>query len=148
MPYLTCTVEDYKGQTATSKVAVTAANATPAKAKVLADFIKGQSDARVVGYGCTLDFLGDEVDTGKYDRVLQALTFLYEDQAGKAKRFSIPAPSDESVNDDQEPESDLAEDVKDLLISLGAATTLTYNGGGLKSRTPSKQARSKALTGV
>lgn len=148
MASLSCTVEDYKRQTATVRVTVPAASATPANAKKLADFIKGQSDARVVGYGVALDYTGDSCDSGDYDRVLHTLTLLYEDQDGKARRFSIPAPSDESLNDDQEPESDLAEDVADLLKAIGAIKSVTYNGGGLKSRLPSKEARSKARTGV
>jgi len=148
MPALTCTVEDYKGATSTVRVAVAVANATPAKAKDLADFLATHSDARVVGYGVALDYTGDSTDTGKYDRVLQALRFSYEDNDGKARRFSIPAPRDEDVNDDQEPTSGLAEDVKDLLVSLGAGTAFVYNGGGLDSRMPPKNARAKAMTGV
>lgn len=146
--HLTCSVEDYKGQASTVRVAVALASATPAKAKDLADFLVTHSDARVASYGVTIDFGGDTTDTGKYDRVLQSLRFSYEDQDGKSRRFSIPAPRDEDVNDDQEPTSGLAEDVKDLLVSLGAGTAFVYNGGGLDSRMPPKNARAKAMTGV
>lgn len=148
MPSLTCTVEDYKGQTSTVRVLVSEANATPAKAKDLADFLATHSDARVVGYGVGLDYANDSVSAGKYDRCLQTLRFLFEDQDGKARRFSIPAPRDEDVNVDQEPGSDVAEDVKDLLVSLGAGTAFVYNGGGLDSRMPPKNARAKVMTGV
>lgn len=148
MPYLSCTVEDYKGKSAVVKVQVAAASATPAKAKILADHIKDHSDAKVVGYGVSLEYAGDDVNSGKYDRVLQTLTLLYEDQAGKSRRFSIPAPRDEDVNVDQEPDSDYAEDARDLLISLGAFTSANYMGGGMKSRMPSKESRSKVTTGV
>jgi hypothetical protein len=148
MPFLTCTLQDYKGKSATVKVKVPAASATVAKAKTLADTLKDHSDAKVVGYGVSLDFTGDDVSTGKYDRVLQTLTMLYEDQDGNSRRLSIPAPRDEDVNEDQEPDSDWAEDAKDLLVSLGAVKSATYQGGGLKSRLPSKEARSKVTTGV
>jgi hypothetical protein len=146
--HLTCSLEDYKGQTSTVRVGVVLASATPAKAKDLADFLVTHSDARVIGYGVTIDFGGDTTDTGKYDRVLQALRFSYEDQDGKSRRFSIPAPRDEDVSADQEPTSGLAEDVKDLLVSLGAGSAFTYNGGGLDSRMPPKSARSKVMTGI
>lgn len=148
MSALTCTVEDYKGQSATIRVNVATPSATIPKALDLAEFLKTHSDARVTGYGIALDMTGDDVDTGKYDRVLQSLRFLYEDQAGKARRFSIPAPRDEDVNADQEPTSGLAEDVKDLLVSLGAGTAFVYGGGGIASRLPPKNSRAKVMSGV
>lgn len=146
MSVATIMVEDYKGKTAPIRVTgVTAIK----NSKAIADWIKDHTDARVVSYGITLDYDGDSTSAGKYDRVLQRLNLLYEDQDGNSKRFSIPAPSDESVNDDQEPESDLAEDVKDLLVAnVKDVKSLTYNGGGLRSRMPSKEARSKEMTGI
>lgn len=145
---LTATVQDYKRKSAVSKIVVPEAKATLANAKILAEFLKTHSDAKVVTYGASKDYSGDSVDTGKYDRVLQRLSLLYEDGDGKSKRFSIPAPRDEDVDDDQEPSSDLAEDVKDLLVGVGAGSDFTYNGGGLKSRLPSKESRAKVMTGV
>lgn len=145
---LTASLEDYKGKTATARIRVPEAKATQANAKKLADFLKVHSDAKVVSYGASKDYSGDSTDTGKYDRVLQRLELLFEDGDGKSKRFSIHAPRDEDVNDDQEPDSDLAEDVKDLLVAVGAGSNFTYNGGGLESRKPSKQARAKVMTGV
>lgn len=145
---LSVSLQDYKGKGATAKVRVPEAKATLANAKKVADFLKTHSDARVVTYGASKDYSGDTTDTGKYDRVLQRLEFLYEDSDGNSKRFSIHAPRDEDVNDDQEPTSDLAEDVKDLLVDVGAGSGFSYNGGGLKSRMPSKEARAKEMTGV
>ena len=145
--YLTCTVQDYKGKSATCKVRVASGKCTVANASTLADYLKTHSDAKVVSFGISIDAKGDETDSGKYDRVLQSLTYLFEDSNGNARRFSLPAPRDEDVNIDQEPDSDTAEDVKDLLNGFGLSIA-TYSGGGLKSRTPSKEARSKSLTGV
>ena len=145
--YLTTSVEDYKGKTATVKVRVLKANATLANAGKLADYIKTHSDAKVITFGVSQDAKGDETDTGKYDRVLQRLVYLFEDEQGVAHRFSLPAPRDEDVNADQEPDSDTAEDVSDLLKGFGLKG-LTFNGGGLLSRTPAKEARSRATTGV
>ena len=95
----------------------------------------------------------DAVDEGKYDTCQQRLVFLYKDKAiDSMRRFSYPAPRDEDVNTRQQPISDLAEDVKDLLQSVGALTNdddkVEYNGGGLHSRLPEKSARSTELTGV
>jgi hypothetical protein len=144
MSAATVTVQDYKGKTAVARVnGVT----TIANAKKVADFLKGHSDAKVVAYGISLDYSGDDTSSGKYDRVLQGLKFSFEDQNGKTRYFTIPAPRDEDVNDDQEPESDVAEDVKDLLNSVGLKIA-TYNGGGLNSRLPSKESRAKVMTGI
>jgi hypothetical protein len=138
---------DYLRKSATTHIRVPIAKATLANAKKVADWIKGHSDAAVSGYGATLDY-DDSCDTGKYDRVLQSLVMLFENQGGIPIRFSIPAPRDEDVSDDQEPVSDLPEDVMDLLKEIGAITSAVYNGGGLRSRLPSKEARNKEVTGV
>lgn len=144
---LTATVQDYLGKCATVKVRVAVANATIGNAEKLADYLKTHSDAKVVGFGLTKDASGDSTSDGKYDRVLQSLRYLFEDKDGRARIFSLPAPRDEDVNVDQEPDSDTAEDVKDLLNGF-KLNIETYNGGGLKSRLPRKEARSKALSGV
>lgn len=141
-------LEDYKGKSGQVRVEVPLAKATDANAKKLADHLKTHSDARVTSYGISKDYAGDSVDAGKYDRCLQRLEFLYEDQDGRSRKFSYPAPRDEDVNVDQEPDSDVAEDTKDLLVSIGAITSWVYGGGGLRSRLPKRGARSTATTGV
>lgn len=141
---ISVSLQDYKGKIGTVRLD---GPKTLANAKSLADWLKTHSDAKVVSYGVSLDYTGDSTSTGEYDRVLQRLKFSYEDQAGKTIIFSYPAPRDEDVDDDQEPSSGLAEDVKDLLNTFGAKVA-TYNGGGLVSRIPSKEARKKVMTGV
>jgi hypothetical protein len=152
MGSINVTLEDYKGKTGRVTVDVPIAQATTKNAKKVADFLKGKSDAAVKSYGVTKDYddktgwlLGD---TGKYDRCLQRLQINFEDENGKSRTFGIPAPKDGAVSADQEPDSDLPEDVKDLLIEIKAVTEFTYNGGGLKSRMGSKESRSKEMTGV
>jgi hypothetical protein len=145
---LNVSLSDYKGKAGICKVRVPIAKATDANAKKIADFLKTHSDARVTSYGITKDYDGDTVDSGKYDRCLQRLVMFFEDEKGQNRSFSIPAPRDEDVDDDQEPTSDLPEDVKDLLVSVGAVSSVVYNGGGMRSRVPSKQARKKIMTGV
>lgn len=144
---LVCTLTDYKGKSANVKVRVPAAKATLANAKTLAEFLEDMSAAAVSGYGVTLGYV-DTCIEGKYDRVLQSLVLLFENADGQAIRFSIPAPKDGNVNDDQEPHPDVPEDVKDLLVGIGASSSFIYNGGGLRSRLPNKDARSKEMTGV
>lgn len=145
MGSVSATVKDYKGGTS---VVVVEGITTPttALAKKLAEFLVAHSDAQVVSYGCSLPYTGDECDSGKYDRVEQRLTLLFSKEKGGARRFSIPAPRDEDVNVDQEPNSDLPEDVMDLFKSLGIKETLIYNGGGMLSRMP--KVRARAVTGV
>jgi len=144
---LSCTVEDYKGKTATCKVNST--DATIAKAKILADYVAGHSDAKVKSYGHTIDYAGDSVASGKYDRVLQGLRYIYEKEDGKTLSFTLPAPRDEDVDVDQEPDSDTAEDLKDMLVSVSACTSAAvFQGGGLNSRLPKKEVRKRIVTGV
>ena len=144
---LTCTVEDYKGKNATCRVSST--DATIAKALIMAEYIKTHSDAKVKSYGLTLDYAGDSVDSGKYDRVLQGLRYIYEKADGKTLLFTLPAPRDEDVDVDQEPDSDTAEDLRDMLVSVSACTSAAvFQGGGLNSRLPKKESRKKATTGV
>ena len=145
--YLTCSVKDYKGQSATVKVRVVTAQCTIGNAGKLADYIKTHSDARVTSFGISQDAKGDRTNSGKYDRVLQNLVYLFEDENGNNRRFSLPAPRDEDVDVDQEPDSDTAEDVKDLLNGFGLKIS-AYNGGGLRSRTGGNLSRKKTLTGV
>jgi hypothetical protein len=141
---ISVTLQDYKGKTG---VVTLDGPKTLTNAKTLADFLKTHSDAKVVSYGVSLDYSGDDTSNGKYDRVLQRLKFSYEKTDGKNVTFSYPAPRDEDVSDDQEPTSGLAEDVKDLLNQLGVKIA-TYNGGGMVSRMPSKESRSKSMTGI
>ena len=146
---LNVSLKDYKGQSGSMSIEVPKAKATLANAKKVADYAKTHSDARVVGYGASLKYAGDETDNGKYDRCLQRLEFNYESGDGSTRKLGYPAPRDEDVNDDQEPEGDVAEDFKDLLVSVGALTNpVSYNGGGLKSRLPKSGARATEMTGV
>lgn len=142
--YLTCSVKDYKGQSATVKVRVATAQCTIGNASKLADYIKTHSDAKVTAFGISQDAKGDNTSAGKYDRVLQSLVYLYEDEEGNARRFSLPAPRDEDVDEDQEPDPVTAQDVQDLLNGFGLKLT-TYNGGGLRSRTGDSLSRKKTL---
>ena len=149
MSSLTVTVKDKMGLTGAVRISTASSYATVANAKKVADWLKDHSDAQVISYGATTDFIGDECDNGKYDRVQQRLTMLFTDKNG-SHRFGIPAPKDEDLDDDQQPISDLPEDVKDLLVSVGAmdSATYTYGGGGLQSRLPDSRARKRAVTGV
>lgn len=143
---VSCSVKDYKGKASTVKMDTE--KPTKAKAAILAKYLEQHSDAAVTSVGVSYKCSGDETDRGKYDRVEQKLVYLYEtDKTGKTKRFSLPAPRDEDVNEDQEPESDTAEDVADMLKKVtGIKENLVYNGGGLQSRIPKN--RSTKRTGI
>ena len=145
---ISCTVRDYKGKSATVSVDVTG-TPTLANAKKLADFVKTHSDAAVIGYGCSQSATveDDSCNSGDYDRVEQKLVFLFSEKSGSSRRFSIPAPRDEDVDTDQEGSSDLAEDINDLLKSLGATKeNMRFNGAGLTSKLPKMRKTQK--TGV
>jgi hypothetical protein len=141
-------VKDAYGGIGRCSVTVPNSKATEANSKKVADFIKDHSDAKVMSYGYTKAFSGDSTDEGKYDTCQQRLTLLWQDGDGNSRRFGIPAPRDEDVNTKQQPTSDFAEDVKDLLNDIGAGSDWVYNGGGMNSRLPGSGARDTALTGV
>lgn len=135
---VSCTVRDYKGRSAIVTVDVTG-TPTLSKAKALADFIQTHSDAKVIGYGISQNVTveNDSCDAGKYDRVYQKLVFLFSEKNGTSRRFSIPAPRDEDVDVDQEGSADVAEDINDLLKTLGATKeNMRFNGSGLVSKMP------------
>lgn len=145
---VSCTLRDFKGKTSIVTVDVTG-TPTLSKAKSLADFLITHSDAQVIGYGTSQNATveNDECDAGKYDRVEQKLVFLFSEKDGGSRRFSIPAPRDEDVDVDQEGSSDLAEDINDLLKTLGATReNMRFNGSGLVSKLP--KIRKVVKTGV
>ena len=145
----TVLLEDYTGAPGRVTVGV---NGDINTVEEVADFLKDHSDAKVVSYSFSQSkvYSGDDTDEGKYDRVSQKLRFNYSDSEEENPRkrqisFTIPAPRDEDVNDDQEADSDVAEDVKDLLESVRGGE-LEYKGGYLTSKKPRQVA--KKLTGV
>ena len=143
-----CTVRDYKSKQGIVLID-RLTSPTLANAKKLADFIMTHSDAKVIGYGTcqSATVENDECDAGKYDRVEQKLTFLFSEKNGSSRRFSIPAPRDEDVDTDQEGSSDLAEDINDLLKTVGATKeNMRFNGAGLISKMP--KIRKTTKTGV
>lgn len=145
---LSCTLRDYKGKVGIVTVDV-AGTPSMSNAKKLADFLTTHSDAQVIGYGISNNATveDDECDAGKYDRVEQKLVFLFSEKSGKSRRFSIPAPRDEDVDVDQEGNSDVAEDVNDLLKTIGATKeNMRFNGAGLVSKLP--RVRKVVKTGV
>ena len=148
MASLNVSVKDKMGMQGRVTVNASSSNATVSNAKKIADWLKDHTDAQVVSYGASADYLGDECDDGKYDRVQQRLVLLFEDKNGQ-HRFGIPAPKDEDLDVDQQPISDLPEDVKDLLSGVGACDkgSFVYNGGGLLSKMPDARARKRKVTG-
>ena len=145
---VSCTLRDYKGKTAIVTVDVTG---TPSltKAKKLAEFLETHSDAQVIGYSCSqaATVEDDQCNSGKYDRVEQKMVYLFSEKSGAARRFSVPAPRDEDVDVDQEGNSDVAEDVNDLLKTIGATKeNMRFNGAGLVSKIP--KVRKTVKTGV
>ena len=145
---VSCTLRDYKGKSSIVTVDVTG-TPTLAKAKSLAEFLKTHSGAKVINYGTSQNETveDDSVEAGKYDRVEQKLVFLFSEKDGSSRRFSIPAPLDGDVDVDQEGSSDMAEDINDLLKTLGATReNMRFNGSGLVSKLP--KIRKVEKTGV
>lgn len=143
----TITLRDRLGKTST--VRLPTAKNTIAALSAAVDFYKSNSDAKVIGCGLHDDVAGDGFTEGKYDQVLQKMTLIYLDVNG-THRFSVPAPAEKNVDTYQQPEPDFAEDFKDFLVSFGSLDSATweYMGGGLTSKMPSSELRSKDMTGV
>ena len=140
----TVTLEDSSGYLATIKVSDITNGINSSKA--IADFLATHSDAKVVSYGISMAYVGDTTDEGKYDQVAQKMVCLFKDAATrKPVRFSIPAVRDEDVTTKQQINSDVAEDVKDLLQAQ-TGKTLVFRGGYLGSKKPGDL--DTTLTGV
>lgn len=150
-------VQDFVGGTARVTLSNLGDAFTIGEAKKFAEFIKAKSEAAVINYGITLTDndvteTANDATQGAYDRVYQKLVLNFTDKQDNDKiRFTIPAPGDLAVDKYQEPETDLAEDVKDLIgqITSRERGDLLYHGGGLISKSPKKnQRRSLTTTGI
>ena len=153
----TVTLRDYLGKTAVCKLRKAT---TLNDARQFADSLCSYSRAAVIAYSHTETNYVDDDKTGDdqwgvtvagehYDRVQQKCKMMYKDaDTGDMISVSIPAPNDNCFDGDQEPTSDMAEDIAD---AIGNATTresgnLIYLGGGLSSKLP--HTRKAKRTGV
>lgn len=152
-----CTLQDFVGGTATVRLSRLGDAFTIGEAKKFAEFLKKKSEAAVVSYGITMvdndvTETANDATEGAYDRVYQKLVLNFTDKNDNSSvRFTIPAPGDLAVDKYQEPETDLAEDVKDLIGELTSRVRgdLLYHGGGMVSRSPRKKERkSLKMTGI
>lgn len=147
-------VEDSFGQTATMRLENLGDALEINEIGNLREFIETHSDAKVIRYGITKSAYinargwgSDETDPGKYDSVAQRLKFNFMDQDGGFFSFSIPAPRDEDLNDNQQPKGSVANEVLKKIAELTSReeADLHYLGGGLVSKMQKIELRSKKL---
>ena len=115
--------------------------------------IETHSDAKVIAMSVTettvLDasgFFADNTDKGKYDSVEQKAKYIFKDaDTGGIVTFSVPAPREEDIDDDQQPKIAAANAIKALIAEVTSreAADLLYLGGGLRSDVPPAQQRRK-----
>lgn len=154
----TITFEDYKGQTATVKVAK--ANSLSAVTD-LAETLGGYTRAKVVSASFTETTYFDNLGTTDfgdmlsgassehYDRVSQKAKLLFLDaDTGAHHSLSIPAPNDNVFDAHQEVSSSVVEDLFDAYASANSmeSNDLVYKGGFLVGKKPRLVART--LSGV
>ena len=154
----TITFEDYKGQTATVKVAKASSLSAVTE---LAETLGGYTRAKVVSASFTettyFDNLGQAdfgdmlsgSSTEHYDRVSQKAKLLFLDaDTGSHHSLSIPAPNDNVFDAHQEVSSSVAEDLLDAYASANSmeSNDLMYKGGFLVGKKPRMVART--LSGV
>ena len=149
----TITFEDYKGQTATVKVAKASSLSAVTD---LAETLGGYTRAKVVSASFTetkyfdnlgtTDF-GDMLSgssTEHYDRVNQKAKLLFLDaDTGAHHSLSLPAPNDNVFDAHQEVSSSVAEDLLDAYASANSmeSNDLMYKGGFLVGKKPRLVAR-------
>lgn len=122
----------------------------------LGDFINGieaHSDAKVIGASVTetivkdaSGFFADSTDKGKYDSVEQKAKYIFKDaDTGSIVTFTVPAPKEADIDDDQQPKISAATAIKNLIAEVTGreASDLLYLGGGLKSDLPPSALRRK-----
>ena len=154
----TITFEDYKGQTATIRVAKASSLSAVTE---LAETLGGYTRAKVVSASFTettyFDNLGQTdfgdmlsgSSTEHYDRVSQKAKLLFLDaDTGSHHSLSIPAPNDNVFDAHQEVSSSVAEDLLDAYASANSmeSNDLMYKGGFLVGKKPRMVART--LSGV
>ena len=115
--------------------------------------IEAHSDARVVAASVTettlydaSGFFADGTDKGKYDSVEQKAKFIFKDaETGGIVTFSLPAPREEDIDDDQQPKMSAATAIKNLIAAITdrEGANLLYLGGGLESNIPNSPERRK-----
>lgn len=148
-------VQDFKGQTATMQLGDLGDAFEINEIANLKDFIESHSDAKVIAYGVSevtlLDASGlfaDDTDKGSYDTVKQRAVFHFRDaDTGKRFSFTIPAPRNEDFEADQQPKASVAKAVRDKIAELTSreSADLHYLGGGLRSKVPPIEQRSKKI---
>ena len=148
-------VQDFKGQTATMQLSDLGDAFELNEIGNLKSFIEQHSDAKVIAYGVSevtlLDASGlfaDGADKGNYDTVRQRAVFHFRDaDTGKRFSFTIPAPRNEDFDADQQPQAAVANAVRDKVAELTSreAVDLHYLGGGLRSKVPPIEQRSKRV---
>lgn len=119
------------------------------------NFIETHSDAKVVAAGISevrlydaSGFFADDTDKGNYDSIKQRLIFHFRDaDTGRRFSFSIPAPRNEDLDASQQPKPSVASAVRNKIAELTGreAADLHYLGGGLRSKVPPIEQRSKKL---
>lgn len=122
----------------------------------LGDFINGieaHSDAKVIGASVTettvrdaSGFFADNTDKGKYDSVEQRAKYIFKDaDTGGIVTFTVPAPREADIDDDQQPKIAAANAIKALIAEVTGreAVDLLYLGGGLTSNVPPAALRRK-----
>lgn len=157
MPFKTgwVKVQDFKGQTATMQLGDLGDAFEINEIGNLKSFIETHSDAKVIAFGVSevtlLDASGlfaDDTDKGNYDTVKQRAVFHFRDaDTGKRFSFTIPAPRNEDFEADQQPKASVAKAVRDKIAELTGreAADLHYLGGGLRSKVPPIEQRSKKI---
>lgn len=119
------------------------------------NFIETHSDAKVVAAGISeirlydaSGWFADDTDKGNYDSIKQRLIFHFRDaDTGRRFSFAIPAPRNEDLDASQQPKPSVANAVRNKIAELTGreATGLHYLGGGLRSKVPPIEQRSKKL---
>lgn len=131
------TLEDHTG---TQTTIVIEHVVDKASLSAIVDFVRSKSEAKIVSY-IFEDITFVPADTanhgGAYDTVEQSLNMKYQNgDTGEYVSFVLPAPGQDTLNDQQLNTDIFASDVRYMLEHNTTHATLLYRRGGLNSMLP------------
>jgi hypothetical protein len=146
MADLICTFADREGDFKTTRIDI---GSNTANVAGWVTFVKSSTDAKLMAYSVVTETVvaDDDFSAGDHDLVDEVLISTWKLPDGSIKRVSMPAPKDESLDENEDMSSDAAEDYGDAIKTLFGVANVQFRGGRLY-RKASDRPKKLVQTGV